>query len=73
MIVYSLVEELVDGGVIQGKTVAMDATFINAYSKRDPFDDSRGYFDDRDRSSSQRLPTRTRRDTLRSSLRKPWE
>ena len=44
-IVNDLVEELVEGGVIDGETVAMDATFIEAYSKRDPHDNSRGYSD----------------------------
>jgi len=38
-IVKNLVEELVEGGVIDGETVAMDATFIEAYSRRDPHDD----------------------------------
>lgn len=32
-------------GVIKGEIVACDATFIKAYSKRDPKDDSRGYSD----------------------------
>jgi len=40
-----IVEELVGGGVIKGETVVMDATFIKAYSKRDPHDNSRGYSD----------------------------
>lgn len=40
-----IVMELVDGGVINGKIVAMDATFIEAYSKRDPHDNSRGFSD----------------------------
>ena len=40
-----IIEELVDGGVVEGETVVMDATFIKAYSKRDPSDDSRGYSD----------------------------
>jgi len=43
--VKDLVEELVEGGVIEGETVAMDATFIEAYSKRDPHDDRRRYSD----------------------------
>ena len=41
----NLVEVLVEGGVIDGETVAMDATFIKAHSKRDPHDDRRGYSD----------------------------
>jgi len=44
-IVDELVGELVEGGVIDGETVAMDATFIEAYSRRDPHDDRRGYSD----------------------------
>ena len=34
-IITGLVEELIEGGIIQGETLAMDATFIKAYSKRD--------------------------------------
>jgi transposase len=44
-IVKDLVEELLEGGVIDGETVAIDATFIEAYSRRDPHDDRRGYSD----------------------------
>lgn len=44
-IMKSIVEELVEGGVIKGETVVMDATFIKAYSKRDPHHNSRGYSD----------------------------
>ena len=44
-IMNNLVEELVEGGVIRGATVAMDATFIKALSKRDLQDNSRGYSD----------------------------
>jgi len=40
-----MVEELVEGGVIDGETVVMDATFIKAYSKREPHDNSRGSSD----------------------------
>jgi len=40
-----LVGELVEGGVIKGETVAMDATFIEAYSRRDIQDNRRGYSD----------------------------
>jgi len=40
-----LVEELMDGGIISGKTVAMDATFIKAYSKQDLYDNRRGASD----------------------------
>jgi IS5 family transposase len=38
-------KDLVEGGVIDKETVAMDATFIKAYSKLDPHDNSRGYSD----------------------------
>ena len=44
-IMNSLLEELVEGGIIKGETRAMDATFIKAWSKRDPVDDSHGYSD----------------------------
>jgi transposase len=37
-----LVDELLKGGSIIGKTIVMDATFIKAYSKRDPHENSRG-------------------------------
>jgi len=40
-----LVDELMDGGIISGETVAMDATFIKAYAKRDPHDNRRGVSD----------------------------
>jgi hypothetical protein len=32
-----------DAGAVKGKIVVCDATFIQAYSKRDPKDDSKGY------------------------------
>ncbi len=44
-IIASLVEELIEGGIIRGETVAMDATFIKAYSKRDSRDNRRGSSD----------------------------
>jgi hypothetical protein len=44
-IIHSLVEELVVGGVIKGDSVSLDATFIKAWSKRDPVDDSHGFSD----------------------------
>jgi IS5 family transposase len=40
-----LVGRLRDAGVVKGEIVACDATFIKAYSKRDPKDDCRGYSD----------------------------
>jgi len=44
-IMDGIIEELVEASVIDGETVAMDATFIKAYSKRDPNDNSRGSSD----------------------------
>ena len=41
-IMNRLVDELLKGGLIIGKTIVMDATFIKAYSKRDPHENSRG-------------------------------
>jgi len=41
-IMNSLVDELLKGGLIIGKIVVMDATFIKAYSKRDLHENSRG-------------------------------
>jgi len=41
----SQIEELVVGGVIKGDSVALDTTFIKAWSKRDPADDSHGFSD----------------------------
>ena len=44
-IMETVVGKLRDAGVVKGEIVACDATFIKAYSKRDPEDDSRGYSD----------------------------
>ena len=44
-IMEAIVGKLRDAGVVKGEIVACDATFIKAYSKRDPKDDSRGYSD----------------------------
>ena len=44
-IMNSLIMELVEGGIIKGETLALDATFINAWSRRDMEDDSHGYSD----------------------------
>ena len=41
-IMNTLVNELFKGKLIVGKTVVLDATFIKAYSKRDPHENSRG-------------------------------
>lgn len=44
-IMDGIIGKLADAGVVKGEIVACDATFIKAYSKRDPKDDSRGYSD----------------------------
>jgi len=44
-IMERIIDELMEGGVIDGETMVMDATFIKAYSKRDPHDNSRGSSD----------------------------
>jgi len=44
-IMNTLINELLDSGIIKGKTLALDATFIKAWSRRDPTDDSHGYSD----------------------------
>jgi transposase len=44
-IMNKLLKELLRGGVISGETVDSDATFVNAYSRRDPHDNSRGKSD----------------------------
>jgi len=44
-VMNGLLEELVEGEVIKGETLALDATFIEAYSRRDKADDSRGLSD----------------------------
>jgi hypothetical protein len=44
-IMNSLINELFKGGLITGKTVVLDATFIKAYSKRDPHENGRGSSD----------------------------
>jgi len=44
-IMNRMIDELMEGGVINGETVVMDATFMKAYSKRDPHDNSRGCSD----------------------------
>ena len=41
-IMGGLIDELLKGGLIIGKIVVLDATFIKAYSKRDPHENSRG-------------------------------
>jgi len=44
-IMNKLVKELLKGGLINGETVVLDATFVKAYSRRDPHDNSRGKSD----------------------------
>ena len=44
-IMETIVGKLRDAGVIKGEIVACDATFIKAYSKRGPRDDSKGCSD----------------------------
>lgn len=44
-IMNKLLEELFKGGLISGETVVLDATFVKAYSRRDPHDNSRGKSD----------------------------
>jgi IS5 family transposase len=44
-IMASLLEELVEGGIVKGETLVLDATFIKAWSRRDPADDSHGLSD----------------------------
>lgn len=44
-IMNRIIDELVEGRVIGGETVVMDATFIKAYSKRDSHDNRRGSSD----------------------------
>ena len=44
-IMNKLLLELLKRGVINGETVALDATFVKAYSRRDPHDNSRGKSD----------------------------
>jgi transposase len=44
-IMNKLVKKLFKGGLINGETVVFDATFVKAYSRRDPHDNSRGKSD----------------------------
>jgi len=44
-IMNKLLKQLLRGDVISGETVNSDATFVNAYSRRDPHDNSRGKSD----------------------------
>ena len=44
-IMNSLLDELVEGGLVKGERLALDATFIKAWSRRDPADDSHGLSD----------------------------
>ena len=40
-----LLEELVEGGLVKGERLALDATFVKAWSRRDPADDGHGLSD----------------------------
>jgi transposase len=44
-IMNKLLKELLKRGVINGETVVLDATFVKAYSRRDPHENSRGKSD----------------------------
>lgn len=44
-IMGGLIEELVKGEIIKGESIALDATFIKAWSRRDLADDSHGFSD----------------------------
>jgi len=44
-IIYKIIRRSLKNGVISAETVVMDATFIKAYSKRDPHQNSRGSSD----------------------------
>jgi transposase len=44
-IMNKLLKELLRRGVINGETVVLDATFVKAYSRRDPHENSRGKSD----------------------------
>ena len=44
-IMGDLIEELVKGEIIKGESIALDATFIKAWSRRDMADDSHGFSD----------------------------
>jgi hypothetical protein len=44
-IMNKLLKELLKGGIINGETVVLDATFVKAYSRRDPHENSRGKSD----------------------------
>jgi len=41
----SLLEELVEGSLVKGERLTLDATFLKAWSRRDPADDSHGLSD----------------------------
>jgi transposase len=44
-IMNRLVKELLKSGLMSGETVVLDATFVKAYSRRDPHDNKRGKSD----------------------------
>jgi len=48
-IMNKFINEPLDSGIIKGKTLALDAIFIKAWSRRDPADDNHGYSDPKSR------------------------
>jgi len=44
-VMNSILEELVEGDIVKGETLALDATFIKAWSRRDQADDSHALSD----------------------------
>ncbi|MGA2682936.1 MAG: transposase, partial [Candidatus Bathyarchaeia archaeon] len=44
-IMNKLIRKLLNSGLISGETVVLDATFVKAYSRRDPHDNSKGASD----------------------------
>ena len=44
-IMNELLEELMEGSVVKGETLALDAMFIKAWSRRDPSEDGKGLSD----------------------------
>ena len=44
-IMNKVLKELLKGGLISGETMVLDATFVKAYSRRDPHENSRGKSD----------------------------
>ena len=68
-IMNKLLKELLRGGVINGETVVLDATFIKAYSRRDPHQNGRGMSDPEAKGGQERQNLRARLQTARCSRR----